>query len=109
MRAQHIKRLGFIIFSSDHGQYGDREQINDILGNSFRLAEMLALSISYNISERLTENLRVGQIPIVYTQVFICFRILLIRMKPNTFEIFWPLLYAELVFEFSVFYKCRTF
>lgn len=70
---------------------------------------MLALSISYNISERLTENLRVGQIPIVYTQVFICFRILLIRMKPNTFEIFWPLLYAELVFEFSVFYNGRTF
>lgn len=76
MRAQSLKRLTFVILSSDMDQYN--AQLNEI-------------------QERLSENLRLSQVPIVHVQVFTCYRVLLIRMRPASFVSLWPSMVTELV------------
>jgi hypothetical protein len=76
IRASHMKRLAYVILSSEVGQYS--EQLSEIL-------------------ERINENLRISQAPIIHAQVFACYRILLIRMMPSSFETIWPSLYTEMV------------
>ncbi|KAM3722002.1 Protein pad-1 [Dirofilaria immitis] len=76
MRAQALKRLAFIILSSELGQY--QAQLPDI-------------------QERLSDNLRLSQVPIVHAQVFLCYRVLLIRQKPQHIVSMWPSMVTELV------------
>ena len=76
MRAQTLKRLAFVILSSEMDQYS--AQLNEI-------------------QERLSENLRLSQAPVVHVQVFACYRVLLIRMKPSSFVSMWPPMITELV------------
>lgn len=57
-----------------------------------------ALNISYNvISERLVESLRLPQVPILHAQVFLFFRVLLLRMSPQHLTSLWPTMITELV------------
>lgn len=49
------------------------------------------------IVERLSENLRVSQVPVVHVQVFTCYRVLLVRMRPSSFVSMWPSMVTELV------------
>ncbi|VDN03566.1 unnamed protein product [Thelazia callipaeda] len=76
MRAQALKRLAFIVLSSELGQY--QAQLPDI-------------------QERLSDNLRLSQVPIVHAQVFLCYRVLLIRQKPQHLVSMWPSMVTELV------------
>ncbi|VDK86235.1 unnamed protein product [Litomosoides sigmodontis] len=76
MRAQALKRLAFIILSSELGQY--QSQLPDI-------------------QERLSDNLRLSQVPNVHAQVFLCYRVLLIRQKPQHLVSMWPSMVTELV------------
>ncbi|KAL3101676.1 hypothetical protein niasHT_024809 [Heterodera trifolii] len=76
MRAQYLKRLAFVILSSELDQYAG--QLNEI-------------------QERLTENLRLCQVPVIHTQVFTCYRVLLVRMSPSSFVSIWPSMVTELV------------
>ncbi|CAG9538470.1 unnamed protein product [Cercopithifilaria johnstoni] len=76
MRAQALKRLAFIVLSSELGQY--QAQLPDI-------------------QERLSDNLRLSQVPLVHAQVFLCYRVLLIRQKPQHIVSMWPSMVTELV------------
>lgn len=84
MRAQTLKRLAFVILSSGMDQYS--AQLNEI-------------------QERLSENLRLSQAPVVHVQVFACYRVLLIRMKPSSFVSMWPPMITELVYFKYFFFK----
>lgn len=56
------------------------------------------LNISHNvISERLVESLRLPQVPILHAQVFLFFRVLLLRMSPQHLTSLWPTMITELV------------
>uniref|UniRef100_A0A914NHL3 DOP1-like C-terminal domain-containing protein n=1 Tax=Meloidogyne incognita TaxID=6306 RepID=A0A914NHL3_MELIC len=76
MRAQYLKRLAFVILSSTRDQYSG--QLNEI-------------------HERLTENLRLCQAPVIHSQVFTCYRVLLVRMSPHCFVSVWPSMITEMV------------
>nr|XP_026690200.1 protein dopey-1 isoform X2 [Ciona intestinalis] len=75
-RAMLLKRLAFVIFSSDTNQY------------QRHLPE---------IQERLSESLKLHQVPAVQAQVFLCFRVLLLRVSPNNLQSLWPSIVTELV------------
>lgn len=47
--------------------------------------------------ERLSDNLRLSQVPTVHAQVFTCFRVLLIRFPSLSFVSIWPPMATELV------------
>uniref|UniRef100_F1KPR7 Protein pad-1 n=2 Tax=Ascaris TaxID=6251 RepID=F1KPR7_ASCSU len=76
MRAQALKRLAFIVLSSELDQY--QSQLPDI-------------------QERLSDNLRLSQVPNLHAQVFLCYRVLLLRLKPNHLVSMWPSMVTELV------------
>ncbi|KAE9552234.1 hypothetical protein FO519_004543 [Halicephalobus sp. NKZ332] len=76
LRSQALKRLAFVVLSSQMDQYGP--QLPDI-------------------QERLSDNLRLTQVPIVHAQVFTCYRVLLVRMQPFSFVSIWPSMATELV------------
>ncbi|VDK46299.1 unnamed protein product [Anisakis simplex] len=76
MRAQALKRLAFIVLSSELDQY--HAQLPDI-------------------QERLSDNLRLSQVPNLHAQVFLCYRVLLLRLKPNHLVSMWPSMVTELV------------
>lgn len=75
-RAQALKRLAFVVLGSELDQY--QPQVNDI-------------------QERLTDNLRVTQSPAVRSAVFLCIRVLLIRLRPGSLVGIWPIMVTELV------------
>lgn len=50
-----------------------------------------------SVLERLTENLRVGQTPAVSAQMFLMFRVLLLRISPQHLTSLWPIMVTELV------------
>ncbi|ESO88953.1 hypothetical protein LOTGIDRAFT_154021 [Lottia gigantea] len=75
-RAQMLKRLSFTILCSDKDQY--QRYMPDI-------------------QERLAESLKVLQVPSVQSQVFLCFRVLLLRMSPNQLTSLWPTIITEMV------------
>lgn len=50
------------------------------------------------ISERLADSLRLPQvIPSIQAQVFLCFRVLLLRVSPQHATSLWPVIVSELV------------
>ena len=58
-------------------------------------------SISYSL-ERLAESLRtIPSSPAVQSAVFLCFRVILIRMSPQHVTSLWPLIITEMVVIFS--------
>ncbi|KAJ8350171.1 hypothetical protein SKAU_G00253010 [Synaphobranchus kaupii] len=52
------------------------------------------------IQERVTESLRVGQAPSVITQIFLLFRVLLLRVSPQHLTSLWPVMVTELIHVF---------
>lgn len=48
-------------------------------------------------TERLVESLRLPQVPILHAQVFLFFRVLLLRMSPQHLTSLWPTMITELV------------
>ncbi|KAI6208422.1 Protein pad-1 [Aphelenchoides besseyi] len=78
MRAQSLKRLAFVILSSQLDQY-------------------CSIPTKREVQEKLADNLRQSQVPLVHTQVFVCYRVLLIRMRPNNLSAVWPAMVTELV------------
>lgn len=75
-RAMLLKRLAFTIYSSEVDQY--QKYLPDI-------------------QERLVESLRLPQLPILHAQVFLFFRVLLLRMSPQHLTSLWPTMITELV------------
>uniref|UniRef100_A0A1I7YTV3 Mon2_C domain-containing protein n=1 Tax=Steinernema glaseri TaxID=37863 RepID=A0A1I7YTV3_9BILA len=75
-RASVLKRLAFVILSAERDQFQ---------------------TIMPEIQERLADNLRLNQIPVVHTQVFLCFRVLLLRSKPSNLMSIWPSMISELM------------
>uniref|UniRef100_A0A673LZK4 Protein dopey-2-like n=1 Tax=Sinocyclocheilus rhinocerous TaxID=307959 RepID=A0A673LZK4_9TELE len=71
-----LKRQAFAMFSGENDQY------------HFYLPL---------IQERLTENLRVGQTPSVSAQMFLMFRVLLLRISPQHLTSLWPIMVTELM------------
>ncbi|KAG8189706.1 hypothetical protein JTE90_022518 [Oedothorax gibbosus] len=79
-RAQLLKRLAFVIFCSEIDQY--QKYMPDI-------------------QERLTESLRISHVPLVQAQIFLCFRVLLVRMTPHHVTSLWPVIITEMVQVFT--------
>lgn len=50
-----------------------------------------------SVSERLVESLRLPQVPPLHSQVFLFFRVLLLRMSPQHLTSLWPTMITELV------------
>ncbi|KAM4693771.1 protein DOP1A [Discoglossus pictus] len=75
-RAMLLRRLAFAIFSSEIDQY--QKFLPDI-------------------QERLVESLRLPQVPTLHSQVFLFFRVLLLRMSPQHLTSLWPTMITELV------------
>ncbi|CAI5437514.1 unnamed protein product [Caenorhabditis angaria] len=79
-RAQSLKRLTFVVFGSQIDQYDGHMK---------------------DIQERLSDNLRVSQSPVIRTAVFLCIRVLLIRLRPQSLIGVWPIMVTELVYALS--------
>lgn len=75
-KAMLLKRQAFAVFSGELDQYH------------------LYLPL---IQERLTDNLRVGQTPLVAAQMFLFFRVLLLRISPQHLTSLWPIMVSELI------------
>ncbi|KAM6095997.1 protein DOP1B isoform 1-T2 [Chlamydotis macqueenii] len=75
-KAMLLKRQAFAVFSGEIDQYH------------------LYLPL---IQERLTENLRVGQNSIAAAQMFLFFRVLLLRISPQHLTSLWPIMVTELI------------
>ncbi|XP_012258853.2 protein dopey-1 homolog isoform X2 [Athalia rosae] len=76
-RAQLLKRLAFVILCSEMDQYH---------------------KYMPEIQERLADSLRLPQvIPSIQAQVFLCFRVLLLRISPHHATSLWPVIVSELV------------
>ncbi|KYQ56351.1 Protein dopey-1 like protein [Trachymyrmex zeteki] len=76
-KAQLLKRLAFVILCSETDQYH---------------------KYMPEIQERLADSLRLPQvIPSIQAQVFLCFRVLLLRMSPQHATSLWPVIVSELV------------
>ncbi|ETE71484.1 Protein dopey-1, partial [Ophiophagus hannah] len=58
------------------------------------LLKRLAFAI---FSKRLVESLRLPQVPTLHSQVFLFFRVLLLRMSPQHLTSLWPTMITELV------------
>ncbi|XP_064461644.1 protein dopey-1-like isoform X2 [Ornithodoros turicata] len=75
-RSSLLKRLAFILFCSEADQY--QRYMPDI-------------------QQRLSESLRLNHVPAVQAQVFLCFRVLLLRMSPQQMTSMWPGIITEMV------------
>ncbi|XP_029794520.1 protein dopey-2 [Suricata suricatta] len=75
-KAMLLKRQAFAVFSGELDQYH------------------LYLPL---IQERLTDNLRIGQTSIVAAQMFLFFRVLLLRISPQHLTSLWPIMVSELI------------
>nr|CAB3239497.1 protein dopey-1 [Phallusia mammillata] len=75
-RAMLLKRLAFVVFSSGVNQY------------QRHLPE---------IQERLSESLRLHLVPAVQAEVFLCFRVMLVRLSPQHLTSLWPTIITELI------------
>ncbi|CAH1968105.1 unnamed protein product [Acanthoscelides obtectus] len=74
-KAQLLKRLAYVIFCSEMDQYA---------------------KYMPDIQEQLTSSLRLS-VPNVQAQVFLCFRIILIRMSPLHVTSLWPIIISEML------------
>ncbi|KAK3576489.1 hypothetical protein CHS0354_034162 [Potamilus streckersoni] len=75
-KAQMLRRLAFSIFCSESDQY--QKSLPEI-------------------QERLAESLRMLQVPSVIAQVFLCFRVLILRISPQHLTSMWPTIITEMV------------
>lgn len=103
-KAQLLKRLAFVILCSEmdqyhkympeiQGEYSWSIFIECITYNCFHTHTLIIL-----LSERLADSLRLPQvIPSIQAQVFLCFRVLLLRMSPQHATSLWPVIVSELV------------
>ena len=101
-RALLLKRLAFVIFCSDVDQY--QKQMPEIQGitvsKTCRIDTLITLHFFF--VERLAESLRtIPTSPSVQSAVFLCFRVILIRMSPQHVTSLWPLIITEMVQIFS--------
>lgn len=99
-RALLLKRLAFVIFCSDEDQY--QNQMPDIQGE--RLLQLCCIVSLFKLNptlERLTESLRSIPSPAVQSAVFLCFRVLIVRMSSHHVTSLWPLIITEMVQIFS--------
>ncbi|CAD7014106.1 protein dopey-1 homolog [Ceratitis capitata] len=79
-RSMLLKRLAFVIFCSEFDQYHKyMPEIQEQLANSLRLLSM---------------------VPSVQAAVFLCFRVLLLRMSADHVTSLWPIIIAEMVHVF---------
>ncbi|VDI65588.1 Hypothetical predicted protein [Mytilus galloprovincialis] len=79
-RAGMMKRLAFTIFCSEPDQYQKAMP---------------------EIQERLAECLRsTHQVPSIMAQVFLCFRVLILRMSPHQLTSLWPTVITEMIHVF---------
>ncbi|KAL0963641.1 hypothetical protein UPYG_G00308960 [Umbra pygmaea] len=60
------------------------------------------------IQERLTEALRMGQTPSVSAQIFLTFRVLVLRISPQHLTSLWPIMVTELIRTFVRLEKALT-
>ncbi|CAH0546183.1 unnamed protein product [Brassicogethes aeneus] len=74
-KAQLLKRLAYVIFCSEMDQYA---------------------KYMPDIQEQLTTSLRLN-VPNIQAQVFLCFRVLLIRMSPLHVTSLWPIIISEML------------
>ncbi|KAK3917430.1 Protein dopey-1-like protein [Frankliniella fusca] len=76
-RAHLLKRLAFVILCGEMDQYQ---------------------KYMPEIQEKLAESLRLPQVvPAVQANVFLCFRVLLLRMSPHHVTSLWPVIISEMV------------
>ncbi|XP_048879071.1 protein dopey-2 isoform X1 [Brienomyrus brachyistius] len=78
-KALLLKRQAFSLFSGEPDQYHPYLPL---------------------IQERLTETLRVGQSPSTAAQIFLTFRVLLLRISPQHLTSLWPIMITELIHAF---------
>jgi len=77
LRGMLLKRLAFVIFSSPRDQY----------------TRFLTV-----IQERLAEAIKMPQmVPIIQGHVFLCFRVLLVRLSPQHLNSLWPIILHEVL------------
>ncbi|ORY00279.1 hypothetical protein K493DRAFT_392010 [Basidiobolus meristosporus CBS 931.73] len=81
-RVQMLRRLSFIIFSGTHDQY---------------------LSILPTIQEKLVELVKSNAEELVHVEIYLCLRVLLVRIAPRHLANFWPVLLTELIRLFEMF------
>ncbi|XP_066256222.1 protein dopey-1 homolog isoform X2 [Euwallacea similis] len=74
-KAQLLKRLAYVIFCSEIDQYA---------------------KYMPEIQEQLTSSLRLN-VPGIQAQVFMCFRVLLVRMSPLHVTSLWPIIISEML------------
>ncbi|KAG5900653.1 hypothetical protein JTB14_005924 [Gonioctena quinquepunctata] len=74
-KAQLLKRLAYVIFCSEMDQYA---------------------KYMPDIQEQLTSSLRLN-VPGVQAQVFLCFRVILLRMSPLHVTSLWPIIISEML------------
>lgn len=79
-RASMLKRLSFAVFSSEPDQYQ---------------------SFLPELQERLAECLRTPQVPVLHEQVFLFFRVLLVRMSDSMTSM-WPMIISEMIHVFML-------
>ena len=78
LKAKLLKRLAFVVFASEKDQY------NRILPE---------------LQERVSDVLKSGPSPIVTEQIFMLFRILLMRLNPDSLTGLWPIMISELTMQ----------
>ena len=95
-----LKRLAFTLFCTDGDQY--QRLLPEIQGTNLSLKILPLLTrlfyISLYYTEKLSESLRLAQSwPSVQAQVFLCFRVLLLRISQQHVTSLWPSVIAETV------------
>lgn len=101
-KAQLLKRLAYVILCSEMDQY--HKYMPEIQGELSLKRQFIFCNIDfiviicYLLLERLADSLRLPQvIPSIQAQVFLCFRVLLLRMSPQHATSLWPVIVSELV------------
>jgi hypothetical protein len=75
-RAMLVKRFAFVIYASEKDQYN--RQLPEIL-------------------ERIADLLKLPQVPVLHTQMFLFLRVLLLRISTKNLISLWPILMTELI------------
>eukprot|EP01133_Synstelium_polycarpum_P019050 gene19050-22806_t len=75
-RAKQLKRLSFLIWSGVENQY---------------------LSILPIVQEKIVESLKIPNANVLHLQVFMCLRVLLLRITHENLRSFWPIILTELI------------
>lgn len=76
IRALNFKKLAFIIFSGVKDQYLDQFPL---------------------IQEKLVEAIKIKDRQMVYESVFLCLRILILKINENALRSFWPVVVTEMI------------